>query len=80
MGATTTKFLETLAHASRDVEVISPGLLTTVQDFPGRVALWAVGLPPSGPIDALSHRLANAVVGNAPNAAALEVRETMCTC
>lgn len=30
------------------VEVLEPGLLTTVQDYPGRVAMWSVGVPPSG--------------------------------
>lgn len=30
------------------VEVVEPGLLTTVQDYPGRVAMWSVGVPPSG--------------------------------
>ena len=34
-----------------------------MQDYPGRVALWSVGVPPSGPMDDLSHRLANALVG-----------------
>jgi allophanate hydrolase subunit 2 len=31
-----------------------------------------VGVPPSGPMDSLHHRLANALVGNDPDAAALE--------
>ena len=44
-----------------------------VQDYPGRTKLWHVGIPPSGPMDALSFRLANALVGNAENAAGLEV-------
>jgi urea carboxylase len=72
-GATTTKFLETLPFTPAAVEIIEPGLMTTVQDYPGRVAMWAVGVPPSGPMDALSHRLANALVGNDDNAAALEI-------
>ena len=48
------------------------GLQTSVQDYPGRIGLWHVGVPPSGPMDALSHRLANALVGNTEDAAALE--------
>ena len=55
------------------IEVIDGGPLTTVQDLPGRVGLWHVGVPPSGPMDDLSHRLANRVVGNADGAAALEL-------
>jgi urea carboxylase len=46
---------------------------TTVQDYPGRAKLWAVGVPPSGAMDALSLRYANALVGNDDSAAALEV-------
>jgi hypothetical protein len=48
------------------------GMQTTVQDWPGRTRLWHVGVPPSGPMDSLSHRLANALVGNEERAAALE--------
>jgi allophanate hydrolase subunit 2 len=46
--------------------------MTTVQDFPGRTRLWHVGVPPSGPMDSLSLRLANALLGNDPSASALE--------
>lgn len=49
-----------------------PGLQTSVQDYPGRTGLWRVGVPPSGPMDSLSHRLANALVGNDEDAATLE--------
>ena len=55
------------------LEVLRPGPMTTVQDWPGRLGLWAVGVPPSGPMDALSFRLANRAVGNAVGAPALEV-------
>lgn len=54
------------------IEVIKPGLETSVQDYPGRIGYWAQGFPPSGPMDAWSFRLANLLVGNAPGAAALE--------
>ncbi len=43
-------------HSSCAVEIVQAGLQTTVQDYPGRVALWSVGVPPSGPMDDLSHR------------------------
>ncbi|MFT3851937.1 MAG: 5-oxoprolinase/urea amidolyase family protein [Ilumatobacteraceae bacterium] len=55
------------------LEVVDGGPFTTVQDVPGRVGYWHVGVPPNGPMDDLSHRLANAVVGNHPHAAALEL-------
>ncbi len=54
------------------VHVIRPGMLTTIQDR-GRWGLQARGVPVAGPMDPLSHRLANALVRNDANAATLEV-------
>ena len=75
-GSTTTKFLEKFGLQTAAVEVVEPGLMTTVQDYPGRTKLWSVGVPPSGPMDDLSHRIANALVGNDDNLAALEISLT----
>jgi urea carboxylase len=55
------------------LEVVAGGPMTTVQDLPGRVGYWHVGVPPNGPMDDLSHRLVNRVLGNLPTAAALEL-------
>lgn len=55
-----------------NVSVIKPGMLTTVQDM-GRWGLQALGVPVAGPMDPVSHRLANALVGNGRDAALLEV-------
>jgi urea carboxylase len=55
------------------LDVIDAGPFTTVQDHPGRIGYWHVGVPPSGPMDDVSHRLANRVVGNRAGAAALEL-------
>ena len=52
--------------------VIEPGALTTVQDF-GRPGQAALGIGRSGACDRGSHRLANALVGNDPALATLEV-------
>ena len=52
--------------------VLRPGLLTTVQDL-GRWGYQDRGVPVAGPMDAFSHRLANRLVGNDDQAAALEV-------
>ena len=49
---------------SQAIEVLDGGTQTTVQDHPGRLGYWHVGVPPSGPMDALSFRLANRLVGN----------------
>lgn len=54
-------------------EVIEPGLYTTVQDYPGRVGFWNVGIPPSGPMDSFAFRVANALVGNPESYAGLEI-------
>lgn len=53
--------------------VLSAGTQTTVQDFPGRQNLWNVGVPPSGAMDNLSLRLANELLNNPEQAAALEI-------
>src|SRR4051794_32240740 len=70
--------LRAIAHTSADVtgmgvlEVLSPGVQTTVQDLGGRPGMWDVGVPPSGAWDDLSFALANRAVGNPPRAAGLE--------
>jgi urea carboxylase len=55
------------------IEVIQPGLQTTVQDYPGRVGLISRGFFPAGPMDHLAFRLANSLVGNEAGAAGLEI-------
>ena len=72
-GSMTTRALDTFAFAPRTIEVIAGGTQTTIQDYPGRIGYWNVGVPPSGPMDDFSFRLVNRAVGNAPNAAALEI-------
>ena len=57
------------------LDVLSPGMLTTVQDL-GRRGCQHLGVPVSGAMDVFSHRLANALVGNARDAATLEVTLT----
>ena len=54
------------------ISVIKPGMLTTIQDG-GRWGYQSEGVPVAGPMDPCSFRLANALVGNQPGAAALEV-------
>jgi biotin-dependent carboxylase-like uncharacterized protein len=54
------------------LEVLHPGLLTTVQDH-GRRGFQKYGVPVSGAMDEWGLRVANALVGNPPGEAALEV-------
>ncbi|MDP6474375.1 MAG: biotin-dependent carboxyltransferase family protein [Alphaproteobacteria bacterium] len=56
------------------LEIIKPGLETSIQDFPGRIGYWNQGFPPSGPMDSWSFRLANILVGNDAGAAGLEAQ------
>ena len=44
-----------------------------MQDLPGRVGYWQVGVPPSGPFDPVSFAEANLAVGNPAGAPGLEV-------
>jgi antagonist of KipI len=59
-------------RASRQITVVGPGLLTTIQDL-GRWGHQADGVPVGGPLDRVAHRAANALVGNDGGAATLEV-------
>ncbi|RRW18326.1 urea carboxylase [Stutzerimonas stutzeri] len=68
-----TRCLEGLSYKANTFEVISAGTQTTVQDFPGRLGYWAVGVPPSGPMDSRALRLGNALLGNPEDAAGLEI-------
>lgn len=54
-----------------EITVIRSGMLTTVQDL-GRTGHRASGVPLSGAMDACALRVANLLVGNPENAAALE--------
>jgi biotin-dependent carboxylase-like uncharacterized protein len=54
------------------IRVIAPGIQTTVQDS-GRVGYQDVGVPASGPLDCVSFRLSNALVGNSRDTPALEM-------
>jgi urea carboxylase len=58
------------------IDVLAAGTQTTVQDWPGRLGYWDVGIPPSGPMDDLAFRLGNRLLGNAPDAAGLELTVT----
>lgn len=71
-GGVTTSFLRDFTYERQAIDVIEPGTQTTIQDFPGRLGYWHVGVPPSGPMDSLAFRLANRLLGNPETAAGLE--------
>jgi urea carboxylase len=72
-GSPWTRCLEGLRYSAHTFEVLSAGTQTTVQDFPGRLGYWAVGVPPSGPMDDRALRLGNRLLGNDEGAAGLEI-------
>ncbi|MFL1550755.1 urea carboxylase [Pseudomonas sp. D47] len=72
-GRPWTRCLEDLVYTADTVEVLSAGTQTSVQDYPGRLGYWAVGVPPSGPMDSRALRLGNRLLGNSDGAAALEI-------
>lgn len=75
-GGVTTSFLKSFPYQRYAIDVIEAGTQTTIQDFPGRLGYWHVGVPPSGPMDPLAFRLANRLVGNQDDAAGLEITLT----
>lgn len=64
-----------MAERARLVEVVDAGALTTVQDL-GRPGHAHLGVPRSGALDQSALRLANRLVGNREDAAALETTMT----
>ncbi len=72
-GSQFTRYLSTFKYQPATVEVVQPGTHSTVQDFPGRIGYWDIGVPPSGPMDDVSFRIANRLVGNEEHAAGLEM-------
>ena len=72
-GNVSTRALASVPYTQSSVRVLSGGLATTVQDYPGRRGYWHVGVPPSGPMDCLAFRLGNRLLGNPEGAPGLEV-------
>ncbi|GAB4363354.1 MAG: urea carboxylase [Bryobacter sp.] len=71
-GNVFTKLTDHFAYQPAAVEVVDSGTLTTVQDWPGRLGYWDVGVPPSGPMDDCHFRLGNRLLGNPEGTAGLE--------
>ena len=71
-GKVWTRMLDSFTPLSPVIEVIQPGTWSSIQDYPGRLGYWDIGVPPSGPMDDFAFRLANRIVGNAEEAAGLE--------
>lgn len=72
-GELYTRYLNNFRYTPNTIDVIAGGTLTSIQDYPGRVGYWEVGVPPSGPFDSVSFRLGNRILGNQSSAAGLEI-------
>jgi urea carboxylase len=71
-GVMWTRLLDSVVYDAHAIEVLEPGTWSSVQDSPGRLGYWDIGVPPSGPMDDFAFRLANRIVGNHPSAAGME--------
>ncbi len=58
---------------SAALKVVTPGLFTSLQDR-GRLGFQSLGMPVAGALDMLGLQIANALCGNPPDMAALELR------
>ena len=72
-GRVATSVLPAFDYTPASIDVLSGGAQTSIQELPGRLNLWHVGVPPSGPMDARSMRAANRIAGNPETTAALEL-------
>ncbi len=72
-GEVSTRALADVVYRPNTVEVIAGGASTTIQDYPGRIGHWSIGVPPSGPFDGFSFRRGNRLLGNPASAAGLEI-------
>lgn len=72
-GQLTTQFLNGFHYQAHNIDVLNAGVQTMIQDYPGRIGYWNVGVPPSGPMDSLAFRLANRLVDNDEDCAGLEI-------
>ena len=71
-GTTLTAFLSRFKYRPSAIDVVSGGAYTLVQDWPGRPTVGR-GFGHSGPMDPLSFRIANLLVGNAEGVAGFEI-------
>ncbi|NBD23382.1 urea carboxylase [Paenibacillus glycinis] len=72
-GNVYTQLLNGFEPSQHAIEVLDGGVQTTVQDWPGRTGYWDVGVPPCGPMDPLSFRMGNQLLGNPEDASGLEL-------
>jgi len=72
-GEIHTGLLKDFEPAENAIEVLDGGVQSTIQDWPGRIGHWDVGVPPCGPMDPFSFRIGNKLLGNEDNTPGLEL-------
>ncbi len=72
-GLLFTGMLKEFLPSEKAIEVLDGGVQTTVQDYPGMIGYWSVGVPPCGPMDSYNFRLGNSLLGNAEGDTGLEL-------
>ncbi len=72
-GRLFTKMLDGFQPEEHTLEVLDGGVQSTIQDYPGMVGYWTVGVPPCGAMDSYSFRLGNRLLGNEEGAAGIEM-------
>ena len=71
-----TRYLDRFEYRPLTIDVNAPGTQSFIVASPGRTGYWDIGVPPSGPMDELALRLANRMLGNPADSAALELTVT----
>lgn len=72
-GRCLTASLANFTHSDARMEILVAGTMTSIQDMPGRIGYWDIGVPPSGPFDSLSFELGNRLLSNPKCASGLEM-------
>jgi urea carboxylase len=72
-GDVYTQMLNSYAPNEQALEVLDGGVQSTIQDYPGRMGHWDVGVPPCGPMDPFAFRIGNKLLGNSQDAPGIEM-------
>ena len=68
-----TGMLNDFLPEEKAIEVLDGGVQSTIQDYPGMIGYWFVGVPPCGPMDNYNFRIGNRILGNPEDASGIEM-------
>lgn len=68
-----TRMLKGFLPEENAIEVIDGGIQSSVQDYPGMIGYWTVGVPSCGAMDDFHFRLGNRLLGNDEGAPGIEM-------